>query len=77
MSTTVTEGQRMAGRKKTKFDRGRVEFKAEEAWVRRATAIALRLGFGNLSAYIRFAVTDHMNRVSPETEEKPKRGGRS
>jgi hypothetical protein len=64
----------MAGRKKKVFDRGRVEFLADEAWVRRATAIALRLGFGNLSAFVRFAVTEYMDRVAPEPPPGKKGG---
>jgi hypothetical protein len=66
----------MAGRKKVSFERGRVEFKAPEEWVRRATALAERLGFGNLSAFIRFAVTDYMDRVAPETPPAGKKGGK-
>jgi hypothetical protein len=66
----------MAGRKKENFSRGRVEFKAPEAWVRRAMEVAERLGFGNLSAFVRFAVTDYMNRVAPPPPPEEKRKGK-
>lgn len=66
MSNLLTERKNMAGRKKENFDRGRVEFKAEPAWIERATKEAERSGHGNLSAFIRFAVTQYMDRVEAE-----------
>lgn len=60
MPQTVTETFRMAGRKKEVFDRGRIEFKATAEWTERAMRHAERLGLNNLSAFIRFAVTQWM-----------------
>jgi hypothetical protein len=65
----------MAGRKKENFDRNRVEFMAEPAWVKRADDMAKRLGFGNLSVFIRFAVTEFMDRM--ETERGTQKKGKS
>jgi len=64
--TATAGGRRMAGRRKESFERGRIEFKASEAWTRRANAAAERLGFGSLSALIRFAVTRYLDEVAPE-----------
>jgi hypothetical protein len=77
--TVATEARRMAGRRKESFDRGRVEFKAPEDWIRRANGLALRMGFGNLSAFIRFVVTQYMNEHAPEEPPPPpapKKGGK-
>jgi hypothetical protein len=77
MSATFTEGRkRMAGRKKESFDSGRVELKATPAWIRRATAAAEELGFGSLSALIRFAVTKYLNETLPEPPHG-KKGGKA
>jgi hypothetical protein len=65
----------MAGRKKESFDRGRIEFKASADWTRRANAAAERLGFGSLSALIRFAVTRYLDEVSPETPRTSRKEG--
>jgi len=62
----LTENPRMAGRKKENFDRGRVEFKAPPKWIKRATDEAERAGFGSLSAFIRFAVTQYLDRAEGE-----------
>jgi hypothetical protein len=53
------------GRKKTSFERGRIEFKAPPEWVERATLEGERLGL-NLSAFIRMAVTQWMDRTLAE-----------
>ncbi len=46
--------------------KGRVEFQAPESWILRAEKTAESLGL-SLSAYIRFLVTEDMNRrESPE-----------
>jgi len=77
MVRATREGLTMAGRKKESFESGRVEFKAEPAWVRHATADAMRLGFGNLSALIRFAVTRYLAEVAAEQPPpREKKGGR-
>jgi hypothetical protein len=74
--TVATEKSRMAGRKKESFDRGRVEFKAPEEWIRRANEMALSMGFGNLSAFIRFVVTQYMNEQAPEVAPPPAKKGK-
>lgn len=72
MSEPVVLGvPRVAGRKKENFDRARVEFKAEPIWIKRAHDTATRLGFGNLSDFIRFAVTYYIDQV--DTERPPPR----
>jgi hypothetical protein len=73
MSTGTMEG-RMAGRKKESFERGRIEFKASEEWTRRANEAAQRLGFGSLSALIRFAVTKYLDEAAPEPPAAGKPG---
>jgi hypothetical protein len=72
----------MAGRRKESFDRGRVEFKAPPEWVERATREGERLGL-NLSAFIRMAVTQWMDKAAAEraavpqqTPPTPKKGGK-
>jgi hypothetical protein len=68
----------MAGRKKESFERGRVEFKAPPEWVERATKEAERAGFGNLSAFIRFVVTQYLDNADvgrAQTEAGRRRKG--
>lgn len=79
MVRATKEGLKMAGRKKESFESGRVEFKAEPEWVKHATQEAIRLGFGNLSALIRFAVTRYLAEIAtsqPAPPPEPKKGGR-
>jgi hypothetical protein len=71
MNALVTDQKRMAGRKKENYDRGRVEFKATPEWILRADRMAKEDGHGNLSSFIRFAVTQYM-----EQRELEKRAGR-
>lgn len=66
MVKATKEGLNVAGRKKESFKSGRVEFKADPEWVEEATAEAMRLGFGSLSALIRFAVTRYLAEVAAE-----------
>ncbi len=73
MTKTLTDARKMAGRKKESFDRGRVEFKADPAWIERATREAERAGFGNLSAFIRFAVTQYLDQIEFTRAEQQKR----
>jgi predicted HicB family RNase H-like nuclease len=61
---------RMAGRKKEKFDRERIELRAEPEWIERVTAEAERLGL-SLSAYIRLAVNERLEKAPPP---RPKKG---
>ena len=56
----------MAGRKKENFERGRVEFKAPPEWIERVNAEAERSGHGNLSAFIRFVVTQYLDNIEAE-----------
>lgn len=62
----------MAGRKKENFDRERVEFKADPEWIERVNDAAIRLGFGNLSALIRFVVTQYVDSNPPPLPKKKK-----
>jgi hypothetical protein len=68
---------RVAGRKKENFDRGRVEFKADPVWIRRLHDTASRLGFGDMSNFIRFAMTKFMDDVDAERGPAGKKGGKS
>jgi hypothetical protein len=51
-------------RKKQNFERDRVELRAEPEWIARVAAEANRLGL-NLSAYIRLAVNERLDRTEP------------
>jgi hypothetical protein len=68
--------QKVAGRKKENFDRGRVEFKAPPDWIERATRHGERIGL-NLSSFMRMVVTQYMDEVDRESPPPPppKRGG--
>jgi hypothetical protein len=59
----------MAGRKKERFDKGRVEFKATAEWVERANDEAVRLGL-NLSAFIRMVVTQYLDKAEAERRKQ-------
>ena len=76
MTTVLRKGPGMAGRKKESFERGRVEFKAPADWQRRVAAAAERLGFGSLSALIRFAVTKYLDEVLPEAAPEEQKKGK-
>ncbi len=71
---TATVDRTTMSRKKSSFDRGRIEFKAPPEWIERATHEGERLGL-NLSAFIRMAVTQWMDRVEAERAAQ-KRGAR-
>jgi hypothetical protein len=70
MTQAVTETRHMPGRKKENFERGRVEFLAEPAWIERVVKVADRLGL-SLSSYIRMVVTRDVERE--EADRPPER----
>jgi hypothetical protein len=53
----------VAPRKKENFDRERIEIRADAAWIAKVTSEAERLGL-SLSAYIRLAVNERMERTA-------------
>ncbi len=64
-----------AGRKKENFDRARVEFKADPAWIERMARKGERLGL-NLSALIRMVMTQWADQEDQaEAARKPDRRG--
>jgi hypothetical protein len=70
-ATTFKEGSEMAGRKKARVPRGRIEFQAPLEWIDRVERQATRLGL-NISTYIRLAVTERLERdEAAEPERKP------
>lgn len=70
--TLALVSKRMAGRKKENYERGRVEFMADPAWIERADDCAKRLGFGNLSAFLRFVTTQYMDQVDVDRPPAPR-----
>jgi hypothetical protein len=59
------ESTMKAGRKKENFDRERVEFKADPAWIAKVVQYGQSLGL-SLSAFIRLAVNEKMQRMDSE-----------
>jgi hypothetical protein len=58
-------------RRKVKFDRERLELRADADWIAQVEAEAGRLGL-SLSGYIRLCVQERLDRT-PEAKQRPKR----
>jgi hypothetical protein len=61
------------GRKRPNPERDVIQLRAEPEWIDRVNAEAERLGL-SLSAYIRLAVNERMERTAPEPGRKKRRG---
>lgn len=68
---SVVETKSDLGRKKQNYERTRAEFVADPALIEAATAAGESLGLG-LSAFIRLALTEKMNRMKAEGYSQPK-----
>jgi hypothetical protein len=76
MNTLVVERvNNVAGRKQDKSGpRDRVDLRAEPEWIARVTAVAERFGL-SLSAYIRLATTERLERdeaAAAPTKKRPR-----
>jgi hypothetical protein len=63
------------GRKRPNPKRDLIQLRAEPEWIDRVNAEAERLGL-SLSAYIRLAVNERMERTAPEPPPARKGGGK-
>jgi hypothetical protein len=60
------------GRRKENFERGRLELKADPAWIARVVEYGESLGL-SLSAFVRLAVNEKMQRMEAERPPNRKR----
>jgi hypothetical protein len=67
-------GDKQVPRRKSKMNRDRLELRADSEWIARVTAVAERFGL-SVSAYIRFAVTQHVEEQERNPAPQPPKKG--
>jgi hypothetical protein len=63
----------LVGSRRENFDRERIEIRADSEWIARVSAEADRLGL-SLSAYIRLAVNERLERTAAPAPPTTRRG---